>query len=65
LEARGWGWGLGEGGSKIQSLYAHMNKGNKKKRKYPSQKGLEEWLKVKALSSSPSTIKKVIHVIKI
>jgi hypothetical protein len=42
-----------------------MNKGNKKKRKYPSQKGLEEWLKVKALSSSPSTIKKVIHVIKI
>jgi hypothetical protein len=24
-------------------------------RKYPSQKGLLEWLKVKALSSSPST----------
>jgi hypothetical protein len=27
-------------------------------RKYPSQKGLVEWLKVKALSSSPSTAKK-------
>jgi hypothetical protein len=27
-------------------------------RKYPSQKGLVEWLKVKALSSSPSTEKK-------
>jgi hypothetical protein len=26
--------------------------------KYPSQKGLAEWLKVKALSSSPSTTKK-------
>jgi hypothetical protein len=27
-------------------------------RKYPSQKGLEEWLKVKTLRSSPSTSKK-------
>jgi hypothetical protein len=27
-------------------------------RKYPSQKGLVEWLKMKALSSSPSTEKK-------
>jgi hypothetical protein len=27
-------------------------------RKHPSQKGLVEWLKVKALSSSPSTKKK-------
>jgi hypothetical protein len=26
--------------------------------KYPSQKGLVEWLKVKVLSSSPSTEKK-------
>jgi hypothetical protein len=28
--------------------------------KYPLQKGLAEWLKVKALSSSPSTTKKII-----
>jgi hypothetical protein len=28
--------------------------------KYPSQKGLQEQLKVKALSSSPSTVKKKI-----
>jgi hypothetical protein len=27
-------------------------------RKYPSQKGLAEWLKVKALSSSPSVMTK-------
>jgi hypothetical protein len=27
-------------------------------RKYPSQKGLAEWLKVKAVSSSPSITKK-------
>jgi hypothetical protein len=26
-------------------------------RKYPSQKGLMEWLKMKALSSSPRTMK--------
>jgi hypothetical protein len=31
--------------------------------KNPSQKGLVEWLKVKALSSSPSTAKK-IHIYK-
>jgi hypothetical protein len=27
-------------------------------RKYPAQKGLAEWFKVKALSSSPSTAEK-------
>jgi hypothetical protein len=27
-------------------------------RKYPSKKGLEEWIKVKALSSNPNTAKK-------
>jgi hypothetical protein len=33
-------------------------KEGKKERKNPSKKGLVEWLKVKALSSSPSTAKK-------
>jgi hypothetical protein len=34
------------------------NKKIKIKKKYPAQKRLVEWLKVKALSSSPSTAKK-------
>jgi hypothetical protein len=33
---------------------------NNLSQKYPPQKGPVEWLKVKALSSSPSTEKKIV-----
>jgi hypothetical protein len=47
-----------------QTLYAHMNKRNKISKKVLSQKlRLVEWLKVKALSSSPSTTIIVIIII--
>jgi hypothetical protein len=41
-----------------QALYAHMNNKIKKKTKTLHKKGLAQWLKVQALSSSPSTTKK-------
>jgi ribosomal protein S8E len=43
-----------------QAFYAHMNNKKikiKRKKKTHHKKGLVEWLKVKALSASPSTAK--------
>jgi hypothetical protein len=47
---------VGAGGEMTQALYAHMN--NKKIKNKFKKKGLVEWLKVKTLSSNPSTTKK-------